>query len=345
MYIQAIGLDERKKWDEIVKSFKDYDVYYLNGYVKGFKTHGDGEPTLIYMEADGFKAMNVLMKRSLSSVDSLKDCPISKDNFDAATPYGYGGFLIEGNLTEDIIREYENFCKEENIVSEFVRFNPMTENYSKCNNLYDVQVLGYTVYIDLQDEDYVWSNFSSKNRNVIRKAIKEGVTIHSTTDPWIIDEFMEIYNQTMDRDEASSYYYFKNEYYESIVNDLSGHYRFFYAEKEGVIIAVSIILEANNRLHYHLSASRREFQKFAPTNLLLWEVCKYGIENHCTSLHLGGGVGSKEDGLYKFKKSFNRKDDKHYCIGKKIYDNKKYEELVAYRDVVKDSNFFPKYRG
>ena len=75
---------------------------------------------------------------------------------------------------------YRDFCVENNIVSEFVRFNPMTDNQAKCGNLYDIVPLGETVYIDLQNEEYVWENFTSKNRNVIRKAQKEGVTIHMT---------------------------------------------------------------------------------------------------------------------------------------------------------------------
>lgn len=345
MKIQIVGIEQTDKWNSIVESFADFDVYYLNGYVKGFEIHGDGEPALIYMEDDGFKAMNVIMKRSLSVVENLRGCKAAENSYDASTPYGYGGFLIEGTLTDEIIEEYENFCKENNIVAEFVRFNPMTDNQNNCQSLYDVYKLGETVYIDLQDEEYVWNNFSGKNRNVIRKAVKEGVTIHSTDEPWIVDEFMEIYNDTMTRDEATDYYYFKKEYYDSIVEGLKDNFRFFYAKKDDRIIAVSIILEANNRLHYHLSASRREFQKFAPTNLLLWEVCKYGVEKGCNSLHLGGGVGSKEDGLYKFKKSFNKNENKQYCIGKKIYDADKYEELVNFRGEIADSGFFPKYRG
>ena len=63
------------------------------------------------------------------------------------------------------------------------------------------------------------------------------------------------------------------------------------------------------------------------------------------SFHLGGGVGSKEDGLYKFKKAFNKNENKHYCIGKKIYDEKKYDQLVNCRKDIKNENFFPKYRG
>ena len=345
MKIQIIGIEQVDRWDSIVTSFADFDVYYLNGYVRGFKVHGDGEPALIYIEDNDFKAMNVIMKRELSAVDSLKGCSAAEGSYDAATPYGYGGFLTEGTFTDEIIRNYESFCKENNIIDEFVRFNPMTDNQSKCDQLYDIVRLGETVYIDLKDEDYVWGNFSGKNRNVIRKAVKEGVTIHITDEPWIIDSFMEIYNETMDRDEAADYYYFTKEYYESLVEGLKGNYKFFYACKDDKIIAVSIILEANSRLHYHLSASKRDFQKYAPTNLLLWEVCKYGIARKCESLHLGGGVGSNEDGLYKFKKSFNKNENKQYCIGKKVYDTDKYNELVRFRREITNPGFFPKYRG
>ena len=46
--IQIISLSQPIAWDEIVKSFPNYDVYYLSGYVKSFYIHGDGEPQLLY---------------------------------------------------------------------------------------------------------------------------------------------------------------------------------------------------------------------------------------------------------------------------------------------------------
>ena len=347
MNFKIITIDNKNEWDNTVKSFADYEVYYLSGYAYGFKVHGDGEPVLLYFEDKDRKlrAMNVVMKREIADIGDFKNPKAAAGLYDAATPYGYGGLVAEGNITEEFCKEYSDFCAANNIVSEFVRFNPITDNQKTCSDMYDVVRLGETVYIDLRDEDYVWNNFTGKNRNVIRKAIKEGVTIHHTDEPWIIDEFMEIYNSTMDRDEATDYYYFKKEYYESIVHELKGNYSFFYAMKDDKIIAVSIILFANNRMHYHLSASRREFQRFAPTNLMLFEACKFGIERGFSAFHLGGGVGSKEDGLYKFKKSFNKNENKQYCIGKKIYDIDKYNELIKNRNHIENKNFFPEYRG
>ena len=55
--------------------------------------------------------------------------------------------------------------------------------------------------------------------------------------------------------------------------------------------------------------------------------------------------GSGEDSLFKFKKAFYRiDDDKRFYIGKKIFIEEKYEELLSKRKYI-DSNFFPKYRA
>ena len=84
---------------------------------------------------------------------------------------------------------------------------------------------------------------------------------------------------------------------------------------------------------------------FAPTNLLLYKAALWGCETGCKTFHLGGGVGSGEDSLFKFKKSFYRNDDlPFFSIGKKIFDQQKYDFLVSMREET-NSSYFPKYRA
>ena len=52
-----------RKWDEIVVSFKQHDVYYLSSYVKAFCLRGEGEPYMIYFDNGTTRAINVVMKR------------------------------------------------------------------------------------------------------------------------------------------------------------------------------------------------------------------------------------------------------------------------------------------
>ena len=106
MSIKAITINEPEKWDSIVKSFADYDVYYLSGYVKPFRIHGDGEPVLIYFTGEHTRAINVVMKRDISDDPRFNGIIESGAYYDTATPYGYGGFLIEGDEVDLLDREY-----------------------------------------------------------------------------------------------------------------------------------------------------------------------------------------------------------------------------------------------
>ena len=93
--IQIYDMTQREEWDEIVRSFAEYDVYYLSGYVCAFEIHGDGEPQMFYYEDNGLRGMYVYMKRK-TAVEGV---------YDSITPYGYGGFLLEGNQSEENLKE------------------------------------------------------------------------------------------------------------------------------------------------------------------------------------------------------------------------------------------------
>lgn len=345
--LKVYTLNEANVWDEIVKSFKDSDVYYLSGYVKGFKIHGDGEPLLFYYDDGKIRGINVVMKRDVASCVYFKDKIPEKTYFDFATPYGYGGWIIEGdNDASDLFSAYEKWCLENNIISEFVRFHPVTDNHRFSQKSYEVISLSNTVCVDLQNEDVIWANFTSKNRNMIRKAQKNGLAVSYGLSKELFDTFKEIYNATMDKDNATDYYYFGTEFYDSILNDLDNNAKiFFVTAEDGETAASAIMLYENGKLNYHLSGSRRAYQNLAPTNLLLYEAAVWGSKNGCKTLHLGGGVGSAEDSLLAFKKAFYRGELCKFHIGKKIFNDEIYNMLIEKRETKTESNFFPKYRA
>ncbi len=343
--ITVCTLTQAEQWDSIVRTFVDYDVYWLSDYVKAFYLHGDGEPLLIFYNENEVKGINVVMKRDISKIPQFSGKIPENQYFDFSTPYGYGGWLIEGKDKKRLFSEYEKWCKENRIISEFVRFHPVVGNHTFSEEYYDVIALGHTVAMKLDSQDVIWDNISSKNRNMIRKAEKSGIEIRMGNSEDLYKTFTEIYNSTMQRDNAADYYYFKPEFYDSVRCDLEDKAKIFYAVKDSQIIAASIIIYANGYLNYHLSGSLVEFRNFAPSNLLLYKAALWGNEIGCRTFHLGGGVGSGEDNLFKFKRAFYRGDDLcRFYIGKKIFDNDKYTELVGMREEV-HSSFFPKYRA
>lgn len=342
--MQIFNMNQAKEWDNLVQSFTNYDVYYLSGYVKAFQIHGDGEPQLFYYDEKGLRGIYVYMKRK-TAIEGV---------FDSITPYGYGGFLLEGDTSEENVKAlwaaYVDRMKEENIVDNFVRYHPVLANAVPMKTCSDVIDLGKTVAMDLTSEEVIWKNIHSKNRNMIRKAEKNGIVIKHGQGLELFDDFIKIYNATMDKDNAEAYYYFKPEFYKSIHEDLKDNYEMFWAEYEGKIIAMSVMIFANGRLNYHLSGSDLQYRNLAPSNLLLYKAAIWGMEKGMKTFHLGGGVGSGEDNLYKFKIAFNRFSDCQFSIAKHIFDQSKYDELVeerASRDTNfdRENKFFPLYRS
>ena len=110
------------------------------------------------------------------------------------------------------------------------------------------------------------------------------------------------------------------------------------------------MLYGNKQMHYHLSGSMIEYRNLAPSNLLLYQAALWGCEHGFKTFHLGGGVGSGEDNLYKFKAAFNKMSDYQFSIGKQIFDQDRYDELVKIRrendaNFDESSHYFPLYRA
>lgn len=346
MPLYTYTIAESEKWDAVVRSFAYHDVYYLSGYVKAFQIHGDGQPLLFYYEDADVRGINVVMKRDIAEEPFFRDKISPGTRFDFISPYGYGGWLLEGSGdSAPLFTAYEAWCADHNIVSEFVRYHPVLNNADATRPFYDVVMLGNTISLELSSQEVIWANLTSKNRNMVRKAQKSGVKIHRGQFPDIYKTFRKIYNLTMDSDNAKPYYYFAEEFYDSICNDLPEEAQVFWAEYEGNIIAASIMLSVNGKMNYHLSGSLREYQHMAPTNLLLYKAALWGCRNGCRSLHLGGGVGSKEDSLFKFKSSFNRSKRLQFAIGKKVFLPDVYQELTTMKNPEDSGGFFPGYRA
>ncbi len=342
--LKVFTLEQTKQWDPVVHSFKDYDTYWLNGYVKGFHIHGHGDPLLFYYEDKAVRGINVVMKRDIAKEISFAGKIPENRYFDFATPYGYGGWLIEGKHTKELFKVYETWCHHNGIISEFVRFHPVINNHIICKDFYKVVQFGEVVHMDITSPEVIWRNIVSKNRNVIRKAIRNGVKVYNGRFHEMYEKFQIIYDDTMNRVNAEKYYYFSKLFYESVLKDLAQHAQIFYAMKDDKVLAASIVLAANKMMNYHLSGRTREYSNLASTSLLLYKAALWGCENGYKTFYLGGGVGSGKDGLFKFKKAFNKEGLTHFFIGKKVFDLEKYDEICSLRKDITENKYFPKYR-
>lgn len=349
--MKVISYIEKDKWNTLVKSFVNWDVYYLCEYSISLMKHGDGEPCLLYYEDEKSRLCFVVMINDIADMQIFENILIKKKYFDMETPYGYGGPIIEGDFDEickeRFMCELIRFCEAKNIITQFVRFHPLYQNQIFLNGICEIRSTKETIVIDTSFVDIINQNMDSKNRNMVRKAKKLGVTIISDNGERI-DDFIRIYESTMDKNNAGKYYYFERSYYEYLKMEMKNNVIFFYACLGEEIISAAIFFFNDNYMHYHLSGSMLEYRHIPVTNLLIYEAALWGCERGIKFLHLGGGV-TAVDSLFGFKKQFNKNGYLPYFIGRNIFDESIYNKLLQKRKEVDcafniENPFFIQYR-
>ncbi len=350
MEFYVIDFSRKDEWKQIVKN---KEIYYQWEYVDAFYKNGDGEPFLVYAKNKDNYVFNVYLKRDIANVEKLKGEIETNKYFDISTPYGYGGVDIVGEKNDELLKyfysEFYKYCNKNNIISEFVRLNPLSNNYKLYKDTdYEIVNISKTIYINLENQEQIWEDMESKCRNKIRKAQKNGLVIKSGFTKEMFKEFFELYNETMKRDNATEYYYFSKDFFESIYINMKNNaklYIVYYQEK--AINALLVIYNETNA-NYHLSGSLSNFMNLGANNLSLYEVAKDLCNKGYKKFHLGGGYGGDDSPLLKFKKGFNKKGELNFYIAKKIFDKEVYDYLVKKRlnDEKFDykSKFFPLYR-
>jgi hypothetical protein len=339
---------QREKWRRICNSFENIDIFYFPEYMRAFELHGDGKPYLfVYYKSSEDLVIYPFLKRSLRDLQQFDN--LSVDLYDIISPYGYSGYLRKNNDIdmEKFYYYFREYCKENNIVSEFIRFHPILNNMRYAPKAIHIDKNNETILINLLNEEKeIWSNMSSRCRNAIKKAYKYNIKIVNDINFNEIDIFYTLYIDTMTRLNANKYYFFSKEWFHKFVSSLKDNLVLFHAYYKDTIITSAIFIYYKYCINYFLTGSLYEMRHLAANNLLLYEVSLWAKSMGMKYFHLGGGYHG-EDSLYRFKESFSPYKAQYY-VGRIIHHSKNYEYL--YNLKIKtgmpfgNPNFFPVYR-
>lgn len=340
--LEIIPFEKRENWDAIVRSFPRYDVYYLSGYVSAFRYTGDGDPLLLSYRGEKLRLCYVVQQRDIAGSPSYGGILEQGRYFDWSTPYGYGGPLtdgFDGREVGDFFRQLNDYCRSARIVSQFIRFHPLLQNHKVFEGSCELWKNRQTVFIDTADQTVINANLESRCRGAVRKALKNHIRIENGQSEEARRTFVRLYYDTMHRRNAADYYYFSEEFFSDFFANTADCCRLFYAMLDDETICSAIILYCNGRMHYHLSAAQRESLSLSPNNLLLYTAACWGAENGYRQFHLGGGV-EPQDSLFLFKRSFHKKGLADFYIGRNIFWEEAYRELLDIR-AASDKDFRP----
>lgn len=320
------------------------DIFYMDKYVELFLEQ-DGEAYDFYRfeHQDGTVIYPYVLRKSPELDDG-------KNYYDIITPRGFNGPLVIdkksddlSKLVDDFNEDFERYCKEKGIITEYIRFCPWEYNAELFSKYYPLRDNNATVAIDLTVNDILMDEINSKRRNQIRSAIKKGVKVEYDFEGKTVGTFYKLYQNTKEKNNIGSYYDFSLEFLKKHFEYLKGNCWLANAVVNDEIISSTFVLMCGDNIHYHLSANDYTKNEYNGNSLLLYEIAKLGKAYGCTKFHLGG-VGVAAKSLMDFKTSFTKNGVYPFYVSAKVRNQKVYDGLVK-KYKKEGSNYFPAYRG
>lgn len=312
-------------WDNLLEDFlpEERDIYFREEYVRLYETDSEKAVCCVVSEGDSMMLFPFLERTFIFQGQILRDFE---------TAYGYGGPLwhLAGDaFRNSALRLMVEKLVRKNYVAGFVRFHPLLANYEGIS-VGRVIEDRHTVAIDLSlSEDDIWMHeIHTKNRNVIKKGEKSGLKFIVDDDFHYLDDFIRLYNATMDKLDAADFYYFNRNYYDRFVGTLPNSFLGVVLHEKQVVSAAIFMYEGEYG-HYHLSGSDRGSLHLMPNNFMLWHAALELKRRGVKTFHLGGGTtSSDDDSLFCFKSRFS-KHTYQFCLGKFIFNEPLYQTICA----------------
>lgn len=344
-----LSLEEQEQWLRELDNLKELkpDLHFSPEYCGLFEDSGKAR-LFVYREGNESVVYPFLL-RKVNLIPGL-DGKLEQDLYDITSPYGYGGPLAtpgaDRQTLSNFYQKFSDFCAENNIITEFVRFHPLLGNHAFLTGHIEVERISSVICVNLEaSEQEIWSGYERNNRKNIKKAYREGLEVILEEAPAHFADFIHIYNKTLARNQAGRFYYFNESFYDYIHEKLRGNFLYAYTLKGGRVISTELLLCNDTYIHSFLGGTQEEFFEFRPNNILKHEVVKWAKKKGIRYFLLGGGY-REGDGIFRYKRSFASGGVLSFYIGKKVHDHAAVSRLENILGGSKEDlrSYFPSYR-
>ncbi|MDJ0734694.1 MAG: GNAT family N-acetyltransferase [Nostocaceae cyanobacterium] len=358
MHSQVLDINN-PLWKETLQNIR-HDIYQLPEYLSLEAKRHNKHPEAILI-SDGDKIFFCPYLISKCQDIGISQDLIGEEILEIKSPYGYPGILLSETATNtpgfaDIaMNEFQCILREKNVCSAFLRMHPiLNEN---LNHIFQQDIFtenGETISVDLRISGAeIWSNTKGNIRNKINKCKKNGFTVRMVDFDKYIDEYVDIYQETMERVTAKNNYFdFNKEYCLQLKSALGEQLHLCLVEVENEVASAGLYTESGGIVQSLFGGTKNKFVKMSPSTLETDYARLWAKERGNEFMHLGGGLGASKDSLYKFKASFSKLSHTFSTL-RLVLDDKKYSYLLRLRaeylnttvEKLLNSNFFPAYNA
>ncbi len=352
MSFDVLALAERaSEWDALLEQLppRQRDVFFTSEYLLLWEERGDGR-ALAAVFADGKDLiLYPFLLRDLEKVDYLG--AEFAGLRDIGSPMGFGGPLIRQRTSEEAVAAFraalDDWCRENDVVSEFVRFHPLLETRLGMQKYLEVEEAGRIVWCRLdQSSCSITDRLSAVTRRNVRRAREAGVTCGVETSEKAYDRFAELYLENALRRKALPAYRFDAAHFARLRRALGPQQVLIGARYQKELIAAALFVRGADFVHFHAMGVDRASSRLRPINLLFFEAMQWACDQGAKAINLGGGYRG-DDEFFRFKVGFAHQQAPRR-VGRAIHRFEDYARAEARRDdqgEILDCGYFPVYRA
>ena len=335
--------NEIKRYEEFLKEQKKVNLMQSLNWAK---VKSDWENEVVYLENEGkiVAGMSILLKKI--------------PRLNSYLAYSSRGPVCDFNnidVVKSLVKEAELLKEKYNIF--VLKMDPEVIEDKELIKLYkdngfivrgensDVESLIQPVHnmilsLDGEDEESLFKRFSEKTRYNIRLASKKGVKVRYSQSKEDLKVFYELYKVTCIRDKIGCRAY---SYFENMLESFKDYIRIYVASYEEESLSAAICINYGSKAFYIYGASSNEKRNLMPNYIMQWEMIKWAIDTNCDNYDFGGVLNlSKDDGLFRFKSGFCKKEGVTLLIGEvdKVYKKGVYFLYAKVLPIIKNIKKF-----
>jgi hypothetical protein len=352
--LDAGSAEDSRRWEALWQSWPGREVQAHPGYARLFAGPAS-RPTCAAWDGPEGRVLYPFLLRPLAAEPYA--VPGFENARDLATPYGYGGPFCWGAgeraaLAASFWAQFDAWAREQEIVSEFVRFalfpdqllpHPGTSVVCRRNVVRDLA----------PDEPSLWADYAHKVRKNVARARRSGVEVEIDATGAHLADFLRVYRATLDRRSAPAELRFTAGFLERLHLELPGRYVYFHARAAGSVVSSELVLVSEESVYSFLGGTDASAFALRPNDLLKHEIIGWARRRGLGRFVLGGGY-EDDDGIFRYKRSFAPRGIVPFVVGRRVLEPAVYAELVRRRrdreraaggEWTPRPGYFPEYRA
>jgi serine/alanine adding enzyme len=334
-------------------------IFYTPEYC-GLHRDQESSPAMLLYEDDLGLAFDVTALKDVSSLPFYESIAgqFAYRPIDLANPIYNGPVVVStGADHHELLRRYrravDQFCADNHVVTEFVRFHPLYEHSQALSSVEELIPVSDILYVDLRNGyGAARKQYRKGHKSAAQKAAREGASwkMVEPTDDYLAT-FVRLYEWTQQRNGTRSMYIQKAPFFRSLFNLLKGRALLVESYAHGEVVSSSIFLDDKTCLWYQYSGSALNLLGTNAHTYLMDKMVAWAAGKGISYLVLGGGGDPHDpaDGIAKFKRGFSHLMGKVHQL-KKVHHPVTLQTLLLAKERYNRSmdrevhgNWFPSY--